>query len=229
MSFLKGWLAEQQMNVTQKLTLDPDEYRRFSDVYLRVKTRYFHIDHIIVSRYGVFVIKATGRQGWIYGAPSARYWTQVSSGTKRLFLNPVRQNLLHSIRVAEVCGTGHEKVHSVVVFYGECRFADQMPENVVTASEYIGYIRSKQAVTLTDAEVAAIERRLRLAIGGLPLITSYRHSQAMRHQRRRKDTCPRCGAGLEVRAARVHDGAVQKLVGCEEYPRCNYAEEVRAR
>ena len=53
----------------------PDEYVVFKDVILKTPKGTTQIDHIVVSRYGVFAIETKNYRGEIYGDDKREYWT----------------------------------------------------------------------------------------------------------------------------------------------------------
>jgi len=60
---------------------DPSRYRHFHGLYLprpdgKGTTQ---IDHIVVSRYGIFVIETKNYRGWIFGSEKQRDWTTKTS------------------------------------------------------------------------------------------------------------------------------------------------------
>ena len=70
----KGAYAEDR--VARRLSQLPEEYQVFNDVYIRSGGRSVQIDHVVISRYGVFVIETKNYKGWVYGSENAEYWTQ---------------------------------------------------------------------------------------------------------------------------------------------------------
>lgn len=62
------------------------------------------VDHVIVSRFGVFVIETKNHKGWVFGEERSRKWAQVIYRNKYQFLNPLRQNYKHLKAVQEVTG-----------------------------------------------------------------------------------------------------------------------------
>lgn len=91
------------------------------------------IDHVIVSRYGIFMIEARNMKGWIFGSEKAAQWTQsLPGGRKFRFQNPLRQNCRHTRILSEFLGIDHGLFHSIVMFWGECTFKTEMPENVLS-------------------------------------------------------------------------------------------------
>jgi hypothetical protein len=55
----------------------PDDYYIFKDVILKTKKGTTQIDHIVVSKYGVFAIETKNYRGEIYGDDKREYWTQI--------------------------------------------------------------------------------------------------------------------------------------------------------
>ncbi len=66
-ALFKGWIGELKTRATQKLFLDSKQYHIFNNVFIQGKGRATQIDHIVVSKYGVFVIETKERNGWIFG------------------------------------------------------------------------------------------------------------------------------------------------------------------
>jgi hypothetical protein len=76
-------------------TLSSKDYRIFDDVILDTKDRTTQIDHIVISRYGVFVIEAKNYSGSIYGSDDLKQWTQKLGAKTNRFHSPVMQNAGH--------------------------------------------------------------------------------------------------------------------------------------
>lgn len=75
------------------LALPSVTYVRFHDVMLPTPDGTTQIDHVFVSRFGVFVVETKNMAGWIFGSERGRRWTQVlPGGRKTSFQNPLRQN-----------------------------------------------------------------------------------------------------------------------------------------
>ena len=164
-SMLKGWIGEVQGTLAHRLLLDTRVYQALNDVTLATPDGTTQIDHILVSRYGIFVIEAKNLDGWIFGSEKDAQWTQNLYGKKYRFQNPLRQNYRHTRALAEFLNLPHEKFHSVVMFWGDCTFKTTLPTNVLH-SGYTTYIKSKTDVLFADEEVAQIVEALQT--GRLP-------------------------------------------------------------
>ena len=65
---VKGILGEKSVALFLS-KLDPKKYRVFHDLYIpTAKGKTTQIDHLIISRYGIFVIETKNYKGWIYGS-----------------------------------------------------------------------------------------------------------------------------------------------------------------
>jgi hypothetical protein len=65
------------------------------------------IDHVIVSRYGVFVVETKNMDGWVFGDERNSHWTQSIFGKKYKFQNPLHQNYRHTKALSEFLGIDH--------------------------------------------------------------------------------------------------------------------------
>lgn len=75
------------------------------------------IDHIVVSKYGVFVIETKNLSGRIYGKDTDQTWTQVLNYGKNKYkiYNPVKQNMGH-INCLKTILPYNTKIFGMVVF-----------------------------------------------------------------------------------------------------------------
>ena len=169
-ALFKGWMGESDTAISQWLFLNHRAYHCFNNVLVNARSRETQIDHVIVSKFGVFVTETKNRSGWIYGSGSNPNWTQVLYKKKIRFQNPLRQNYLHTKSLAEFLEIDHRKIHSIVVFRSGT-FKTKMPENVLTSSEYTRYIKNKNQILFTDDEVDRICSRLRARKDETPFLS----------------------------------------------------------
>ena len=162
MSSFKGIVGETVINVAMWLKLEKDVYHRLNNITLPLANGgSTQIDHVIVSRYGIFVIETKNYKGWIFGNEKQRQWTQVIMGRKYKFQNPLRQNYLHIKTLSDLLELEMSYFHSMIAFIGECELKtrDELPEHVLT-SGMASYIKKKQDKMLTDEEVKAIVEQI---------------------------------------------------------------------
>jgi restriction system protein len=98
------------------MRLDLNTYRRVHNLIVPSIDGTTQIDHVIVSVYGIFVIETKNMEGWIFGSPHQKTWTQSLFGKKFQFQNPLRQNYRHTRCLAEFLGLDHDLLRSVVFF-----------------------------------------------------------------------------------------------------------------
>lgn len=85
-------------------------FKAYPNVMLKTGGGTTQIDHIVVSRRGIFVIETKNYKGRIFGDPISKYWTQCLYGkggtiTKNKFYSPYKQNQGHLRNVIKSLGT----------------------------------------------------------------------------------------------------------------------------
>lgn len=154
--WFKGWIGELQDNLITKFFLNKDAYHLIKNVTIPTGGGTTQIDHVILSRFGVFVVETKNLKGWIFGKEGDAYWTQKIFRHSEKFQNPLRQNYKHTKTLGEILGIPGDKMRSVIVFTGDSTFKTEMPENVTRPGGYIRYIRSKTTPVLADSEVTQL-------------------------------------------------------------------------
>lgn len=87
------------------------------------------IDHLMVTRHGIFVVETKNYSGIVQGTENAKMWRQFfpdGRSASREFLNPILQNKGHIQALKKILGEEYSNVpmHSLVVFSGNCRYPD---------------------------------------------------------------------------------------------------------
>jgi len=220
----KGFFGEFRVRSALLLRLDSDAYRSLHNLTLPVHDGTTQIDHLIVSRFGVFVIETKNLTGWIFGDERSRNWTQSVYGNNYQFLNPLRQNYKHLKAVENLLGFGSKCLHSVVVFVGSSRFQTAMPPNVLKRGELVPYIRSKTEVVLSDDQVDdAIQRLKASAISGFG--ARRQHMKSLR-ENESSPVCARCGKAMVLRTAKRGPSPGTEFWGCSGYPQCRFTRDI---
>ena len=155
--WFKGWSGELVVNLTLKLFLDKNIYHMLRDVTLPTTDGTTQIDHIIVSRFGLFVIETKNMAGAIYGSERDKQWTQAfGPKIKHNFMNPLHQNYKHTAVLAELLDLPTDKLKSIVMFVGDAKLKSKnKPENVLTTG-LIRYIKSHKQEIMTREQAASI-------------------------------------------------------------------------
>lgn len=212
--------------------LPPDEYLIVNDVMLPTKDdATTQVDHVVVSRFGVFVVETKDYSGWIFGDASQARWTQVMGRGKQKnrFQNPIRQNWRHIAVISELLGVPADLFRSVVAFCGEADFKTEMPEGVIYSKSIAKYITSFQDAVISPKNVPEIAAALR---EWEATVSDEKRRGHVENLKRRHDAsevekavnagemkCPCCGAKMVLRRRRSDHGA---FYGCSAYPKCRY-------
>lgn len=160
----KGKIGESLIKDINDKSLDKEIYKCFNNLTLKLKDNSTtQIDHVIVSKYGVFVLETKNLKGWIFGDEKSRQWTQsFRNGKKFRFQNPIHQNYRHIKALEEIINQNNilkveeYKFISVINFIGEAEFKTKIPSNVFHKDTYIEYIKSFEEEILKNHEVKII-------------------------------------------------------------------------
>ena len=231
-SFFKGRLGEFLVNANNKIRLDSSIYTNLSDITIRLKdSSTTQIDHIILSRFGIFVIETKNMKGWIFGSEHQKMWTQSIYGKKSSFQNPLLQNYRHIKALEEFLGIDRG-LYSIVTFVGESTFKTAMPSNVFSGGKYIGYIKSFRSMMFSKVELQRIRNTLEHKSLVKSRATNREHIASLKkgsvasknlYQSDSKIICKRCSSVMVERRNKVSQ---ELFLGCSSYPKCRHTERV---
>lgn len=159
------------------------DYHLLNHLTLRVKDGTTQIDHVLISRFGVFVIETKDYKGWIFGNADDRYWTHVFYKFRFRFQNPIRQNYKHVCAVRELLEfLPADAIRSVVVFTGEARFKTDVPDGVFRLNGAVDHIATQTTEILTPNRVQFCVGRLETARLAVTKATDVEHVQLLRRR-----------------------------------------------
>ncbi len=247
--WFKGMIGEWLINVSIRLFLDKQEYQLLNNVTLPLEQGTTQIDHVIVSRFGVFVIETKNMKGWIFGDPRHKRWTQQLFRRRHGFQNPLHQNYLHVMTLKSLLGLADHQLHSIVYFIGDCTFKTPMPDNVMRRG-LVSHIKRKTTPVLTPAQVSHIVETIqqeRLAanwqihkqhVAQLKARHTTPHSKPMTAKTvpvnlaaydpveisqtlgDHTPACPKCGNQMVLRTATRGENKGNQFWGCSGFPKC---------
>lgn len=220
-SFFKGWAGEALGAVAHWAFLDKTIYFPLNNLTLPTKNGTTQIDHVIVSKFGIFVVEAKNIDGWIFGDERSSVWTVVKPGRKFKIQNPMRQNYRHVKAISEFLGVDEARLHSLVMFWGDCEFKTEMPANVMLKG-YASYIKSFDRTLFSDSEVASISHALRSGALSKTWATRRTHLESLRTRHSSTATCPKCANPLVLRTAKSGAAIGSRFYGCSSYPKCRH-------
>ena len=223
--WFKGVIGEVFVNVAAKIQLDKNLYHLIPDVTLPTNDGTTQIDHIIVSKFGVFVIETKNMTGWIFGSQHQKKWTQKIYKSSIKFQNPLHQNYKHTKTLQSLLGLNDQQIHSVIAFVGGSTFKTEMPENVISGAGYVSYIKSKQNEVFTQEQVQKIKALIDNNSLAKTFKTNIQHAKHVKNiiaenEQPKEPTCPKCGSSMVKRKARKGKYAGSEFYGCSTYPKC---------
>ncbi|MDZ7921581.1 MAG: nuclease-related domain-containing protein [Rhodoferax sp.] len=159
------------------------DYHLMNNVTLPLKDGTTQVDHILVSRFGVFVIETKDYNGWIFANPKHATWTQTIFKSKFKFQNPIFQNYRHLRAVQSLLDfLPPEAVKSAIVFTGEAEFKTEIPDGVFTLPRFIESVRSQTTSLLSQNRVQFCVGRLETSRLALTRKTDIEHVQSLQRR-----------------------------------------------
>ncbi|MFT7561023.1 MAG: restriction system protein [Flavobacteriales bacterium] len=224
--WFKGVMGEFQVNLLIKLFLPKKYYHLIKNVTLPTEDGTTQIDHIVVSKMGIFVIETKNMKGWIFGTPNQKQWTQKIFKHSSKFQNPLHQNYKHTKTIENCLGVNPEHINSVIVFTGDSSFKTKMPENVTYSGGCVKYIKSKKEEVLTQNDVKDIINKIEAGRLQRGIKTNLNHIAHVKKivQSKEKDKpenpCPKCGSEMVIRKTKKGANAGNTFWGCSTFPKC---------
>ena len=226
----KGQKGERR--VARRLQGMPLDYRSLHDIMVRTRSgRTMQIDHVVVSRYGIFVIETKNYEGVIIGNGHTDEWHQNIWGKVYELYNPEMQNRAHvgvlKFLLPEVDGA---LFHSIVAFPDDTKLVlSNLSEYVVPMGAVRRVIASYTEAVLTVEDVARLADRI-AQTNITDADVRRRHklevskAKSLRRAKVLSGKCPLCGGNLVRRKSRYG-----WFVGCSNYPDCRYIKPKKHR
>lgn len=157
----RGWWGEYKVNLMLKLCLDRD-YIILSNLIYRGLTSddTTQVDHIVVSRYGVFVLETKTLKGKIFVEDEGR-WIQIVGKRKYRVQCPLFQNYAHVKAIQRITGVHAQQIHNFAVMAGSAVFPEGRPERVYGIWDAIRKIQSYRDTVFTRSHVGTIVSALK--------------------------------------------------------------------
>ena len=175
--------GEQFVREQLRIHFAAPDFHLLNHITLKLKDGTTQVDHILVSRYGVFVIETKDYSGWIFANSQHSTWTQVLYGGKFKFQNPIFQNFRHKQAVQDLLDfLPPNVIKPVVVFVGSAEFKTDIPSGVFTISGLIEHIRSFKEEVLSSNRVQFCVGRLETTRLAITDLTDLEHLESLEHR-----------------------------------------------
>lgn len=158
---VKGFVG----NITTWFTmrrLDKKVYSIFNKVKITKKDGTVElIDQVIVSKYGIFVLKKMDMSGSIFGDDMMKEWSQIRLGRNKKFPNPIIENKGNVKSLAANLGENKGKFISIISFSNKGILKKVVTMTPAVLSIWVAKtIKSYEKILLNDEEVESIKNRL---------------------------------------------------------------------
>lgn len=205
--------------VKKELKKLPDEYLVINDIMIKTKDGITHqIDHVVISKYGIFVIETKQYNGYIKGNDYDKRWL-IKNGKKKIYVNnPLHQNYGHVKSLEEILNLPEEKFISLVCIPSRVTLSVKS-NNVTRIYDLIDKITSyKEDIIENPNEIYEIINSLNIT----DKVERKVHVKNAREIKSNKDEelknkCPKCGGELIKR-----NGKYGEFMGCSNFPKCRY-------
>ncbi|MBR2827953.1 MAG: NERD domain-containing protein [Bacilli bacterium] len=205
--------------VKKELKKLSDEYYIINDLLFKTKDGKTHqIDHLVVSRYGIFVIETKQYNGYIRGNDYDKKW-EIKTGNKNFFVNnPVHQNYGHIESLKEILYLKDNCFISIVCISSNAKI--KINSNVVTRlADLLNKIVSyKKEVLPNDKEIYNLLNTINIK----DKKERRNHIKTVKERKKEMNNnkCPKCGGKLVSR-----NGKYGEFIGCSNYPKCKFTRK----
>ena len=221
---IRGKLGERYI-IKHLKSLPSDSYQVINDVIIPGKFGLTQIDHVVVSRYGIFVIETKNMRGKVYGDAHSKIWKKYSKGRELQFKNPLHQNYGHIKSLQKLLGMPEIYFHNIVVFTDSAQLKFEL-NGVIFENQLIKEISKYDIPVIDESNLIHIVGQIKKADQKSFFA---RHRQIKQAKERTKSNadmiysniCPNCGGQLMVRKGRYG-----RFYGCSNYPKCRYTKNL---
>lgn len=142
--------------------LKKDVYSVFNHVNVTKKDgSLYQIDQVIVSKYGIFVVKKMSISGSIFGDEKMKEWTQIILASKKKFPNPIIENKKNLTCLVANLEEHKKKFISMISFSNKGILKKVITTTPVLLSLGVARgVKYYDKVLLTDTEVENIKKKL---------------------------------------------------------------------
>lgn len=146
-----------------------ESYTIFHDIMLPsllTTSRTTQIDHIAISKHGIFVIETKNYRGIIEGGEMQRNWIQRFRKSQRTFFNPLRQNDIHIEAVKRILpDLAFPTIYSIITFSNNSSIRELSIKSPNTTVTYFRHLKknilSVQTETLSSDDIHDIVEVIR--------------------------------------------------------------------
>lgn len=210
--------------------LDENDYKVIHDIKIENPTNHTktsQIDHLVVSKYGIFAVETKAYKGKIYGKEYSRNWSQYLGNKKYDFMNPILQNYGHIKALEAIL----EEIYPELKYYSIIAFSPEANLDAVEVKDAKICKISQVGNQIIDLSVDKIlnsedlDKIVKIIKEKRSYQTDFSHTRDIKKIKKENQAkikagiCPRCGGKLIER-----EGKYGKFIGCSNFPKCRFVE-----
>ena len=221
-SKIKGYIGE-KLVIKKLKKLNKRKYKVINDVLLKTQKGSTQIDHIVISKYGIFVIETKNYKGIIKGNEYDDNWSQILINKSETLRNPIKQNNGHIKALKDLIPEfRYKNIKSIILFTKRAKLKVNCETSVTYFNKVNKIIKKYRNEKFTKEEVERIYNKINeLNINSFKErkthVKNVKRNIKQAKRSIRKNRCPRCGGKLKKKT-----GKYGKFKGCKNYPQCTF-------
>ncbi len=204
--------------------LPEDSYKVLDNLLLEINNNTHQIDHVVISKWGIFVVETKCYDGLITGKEKDFYWYQHLGKKKYKFKNPIHQNYGHIKAISDALKMDEDNLFSIVCFTNQSTLNISTNSVVIQRQDLVDKIIGLSNVDKNIDVENVYNQLLSLNITDEEKrnqhIMIVKSKQFATDYKIYKGICPKCGGQLVTR-----NGKYGTFVGCSNYPKCKFTQK----
>lgn len=201
--------------------LNKKEYKVLNNIMIDVDNKTYQIDHIVISKYGIFVIETKQYNGYITGSEYDKNWC-LKAGNKKIYINnPMYQNYGHVVALSKKLNLDMDKFIPIICIPSTAKVNVKSRIPVARNTNIVNIIKNYQQEIISKP--ALFYEEIKKAN-----ITDYKtkkehivRTRAIINAKKSNmvGKCPFCGNDLILK-----NGSRGQFYGCKSYPKGKYTQ-----
>lgn len=221
---IRGFFGEFWVK-TELNKLPKNRYLVLNDIMIRTSNGTHQIDHIVLSKFGIFVIEMKNYFGLIVGNEYKDKWIQYLGKNKYYFHNPIHQNYGHIKALEEILHLDESKFISIICISNQANLKVNVKN--VTQLDFLNDLIQSYRTELLDINLNEIKNKIELNnISDKTIrkehIKNIKNNIKENNKKEQEMICPKCGGKLVERT-----GKYGNFIGCSNYPKCKYTTNIK--
>lgn len=219
---IRGFMGE--FWVKQELKkLPKNKYIILNDIMIKSSKGTHQIDHIIISKFGIFVVEMKNYYGLITGEEHQNKWIQHLGKNKYYFNNPIHQNYGHIKALEELLNLSEDKFISIICISNQAKL--KVKAKNVTQLDFISDLIKSYNNEIIIEDLSKIKNKIEQNnITDKDIrkshIKNIKNTVKENNDKEKNMICPKCGGKLVER-----NGKYGNFIGCSNYPNCKYTSK----